>query len=136
MPWTAARRRFETLLDQFAISHARVSEVTDIAARIARTPLPVPHPFVSVLAMAEGPRGRTTLGATKRIVDERDSLCIRAHFDLKNITLIVFADLERVEVIKIVCGIESMTAAVGGCPIVFFPEWPLGFDVNVYCKRF
>lgn len=132
MPWTAAERRLGTLLDHFQGVHNKLAELGGMVMRAPKTP----DPFVSILAVADGPRGHTTLGTTGRVADGRRTFELRSYFDLSNVALIVFGDLERVRVNQIILGNEPLTAAMDGCPVVLFPKWLVGIDVRVTCERF
>jgi len=134
MPWQAARRRFETLLDNIAIANGRLAQ---IAESLARPKALEPGPFVNILVFAiagDGPNERrVTLGRSGR-VDGRTTFGIRAYYDLKDVSVIVFADPERVSVTRIARGIEGLTASAGECPMAYVPLWQLGVDLFVECE--
>lgn len=94
-------------------------------------PEPAP-PFVCVLVEADGPNGPTTLGASGRASKlPGKPLELTAMVPLKNVRVTVFADLERVNVRGIWCGVDLVQAAVGECPSARFPEWPPGVKLFV-----
>ncbi len=137
MPWTLAKRRFETMLTHFQSLHDAV-DVVRCKLNDRREPLPpvLPPAFVSVLVVGDGPSGRTTLGDTMRIDgDSYRSITLKSFWRLTNVAVIVFCDLERVEVRQIILGIQPVTAAAGSCAIAYFPEWIVGLDLQVHCRR-
>lgn len=135
MKWIMFQRgrlRFEKLLDQFAIVHAKLAELGEL---VTRPPPAPPDPFVCALAEADGPNGRTTLGAAARAKENGTVLELVAHVPLKSVRLTVFADLERVSIHGVFVGVDLVTAAMGDCPVVVFQDWPVGVKVRVQCTR-
>jgi hypothetical protein len=103
-------------------------------------PLKPPGPFVAVLVLAENARGGlVTMGRGHELAGATDaaSIGLNAQLPLRNVQLIVFCDLSRVNVEGIFRGPDLMHANLGECPIAKFEEWPLGqrVHVNVRVRR-
>jgi len=134
-PWTFVRERLNAIADQVLKTHDLVHSLGTTLAMLERARRKEPDPFVCVLAEADGPHGRTTLGGAARAKENGTVIELLAQVPMKAIRLTVFADLERVSIHGIFVGVDLATAALGDCPVVFFEEWPVGVKVRVQCTR-
>jgi len=97
--------------------------------RPALPPPPPPPPlFVAVWAIGLGPRGPVSLGACG---DASKPIELHTNVPLDEVQVIVFADMQRVQVGGIFCGVDLVNASVGACPVGYFPRWEVGVKVWV-----
>lgn len=126
-PWTFVRERLDAIADQ-------VLTIRDIVSRPAPTPPPAPAPWVCVLVEAVKENGEhTTMGGTGRANERGSSVELTAQVPLSDVLVVVFVDLERVNVHGIFLGVDLVTANLGSCPIARFQTWPVGVKLSVQC---
>jgi len=117
---------------------ALMARLDDIALKLVT---PRPGPFVAVLVEAErmAPDGTavpTTFGMTGRLGrDGRLNMQEIAQFPLRNGRVVVFCDLELVEVPGVFIGHDFMHCAIGSCPVAFFVRCELGQMIRVQAQR-
>ena len=104
-----------------------------VVADVEREPFLAPYKHDGLAREVSRRVERITLGASKRIRGLSD-LVLKPHFPLTNVSVTVFADLERVQVSQIVLGVDVLTAAIGVCPSAQFASWPMGIDLRVICE--
>jgi hypothetical protein len=129
--WAAVPARLEALDRTIAdMRHGLAAAFADVRRDLAAAP----GPFVCVLIEAESERGPTTLGGVGRI-DGRGQVLVEvmAQMPLEDVRVTVFVDLERVSVHAILLGRDIVTAALGECPVAFFPRWEVGMRLSVQC---
>jgi hypothetical protein len=114
--------------------HALVAEHAALTAKLAALQASdVWLPFVCVLAEGVGPHGPVTLGASGRARKSGTVIELSTMTPLVDVRMTVFCDLERVDVHGIFLGSDLVTAALGSCPSVRFPQWHPGVRVLVQC---
>ncbi len=107
-------------LEGISLLSARTADLRDNLSRLARAPSP--RPFVSLLAIGRRADGgklgrRITMGTAKHIEESySDTLALRPMVPMGQIDVIVFADLELVEVTGIFVGTDLVHAQLGPCP--------------------
>ncbi len=117
---------------------AVMARLDDLAIKFV--PKPEPGPFVAVLIEAERPGidGKavpTSFGLNGRLTRESLDLREQAMVPLRNGRVIVFCDLEKVDVHGVFIGNNFMHCAVGSCPIAYFETCELGHVISVQVRR-
>jgi hypothetical protein len=106
---------------------------TRLEVQRALAPRPEPAPWVCVLVQAKSEHGPITRGGTGRAATGKGGIELDTNITLTDVTVIVFVDLERVNVHGIFLGPNLMTAALGSCPVVRFTKWEIGIKLRVQC---
>jgi hypothetical protein len=141
--------RTRALLEMPATLHDLLTDVRDLRALIqmavaAVVAPPTPAPMlVSLLVMGFGPDGKQRmLGASRRLEavhHATQSLRLRAYQTLTGVSVVIFCDMERVDVRAIMLGNEILTIGAGAeasCPIATCAEWPQGMDLQVTLESY
>lgn len=124
---------------------------TDLLVQLRYKP-PEPDPFVSALLIATqlelpslsptprpmlfpgDPPGRTSqliMGASAHIkMGVNATLELVPQYPLRNGTLIVFCDIERVQV-QVYRGVDLMSGGIGPCPLAYIPDCSPGVKIHV-----
>lgn len=75
---------------------------------------------------------RTTAGVAK-LLERNENLELVTWRPMRDVRVIVFADLSRVSVL-LFHGADLMHQAIGDCPIAYLPRWEVGVQVRVACN--
>jgi hypothetical protein len=130
--WAFVRDRLNAIADQTLA----IRDQLHAMLHLLNKPPALPDPFVCAFGEGQGPDGdRRTFGTAGRAKENGTVLELQAQVPLKSVRIIIFADLERVSIHGIFCGVDLATVAMGDCPVALIEDWPVGVKVRVQCIR-
>jgi hypothetical protein len=136
-----ALNRLREVLSAFGLMPELLAVVGRVATdidSILHRPAPVPPPpFVCVFA--EGTRddgNRITFGQAKEVTDNgTTSFELKPMLRVRDVRVIVFADLRQVAINGMFNGVDIMTADLGDSPVGYAKEVLPGMALRVQCTR-
>ncbi|HUL81657.1 MAG TPA: hypothetical protein VL131_05920 [Gammaproteobacteria bacterium] len=123
--------RLSEHVDALGVSIGRVYEAAIRAPKVEPS-------VVTLLLLANTLQGelavRTSEGAAKKLTafDDRAWLHVIPQRSLRDVTVLVLCDLERVQVDGIIAGVDAAT--LGGSPVGFFRKIEVGVQVGAHVR--
>jgi hypothetical protein len=138
-PWTQLIRAVAWAVHESQMAAIVRELARDLEEARMRPPAALPDPFVCVLVMGDTAEGPKMLGMSGRARGGGIGGASRLELDnclaLANVSVMVFCDLERVNITAIRLGKDVVTAGPGSCPGATFAKWDPGLRLLVDVQR-